>query len=216
MSEVKIRAATSEDYPATEFVIREAFWNVFKPGTDVHWATHFVREWDSYIPQLDFVALDGEKIVGNVVSRKAAIVGDDGITYVTVRLGPLAVLPKYQRQGIGRQLIEKTVETAREMKFRSIMLLGDPEYYLKRGFKPAEAFGIRNAKNFYIERLHAFELYEGALVSGRYLNQSKYKFDAEQFKIFDGKFPDKELLTDTPSQLRLKQLKTMKRRAERR
>ena len=213
---IKIRATRPEDFDETYTVIREAFWNVFKPGTDVHWSSNLVRGWDSYIAQLDFIAVDGERIVGNVINRKAAILGDDGINYVTVRLGPLAVLPKYQRQGIGRRLIEKTVETAREMKFRSIMLLGDPEYYLKRGFKPAEAFGIRNAKNFYIERLHAFELYEGALVSGRYLNQSKYKFDAEQFKIFDGKFPDKELLTDTPSQLRLKQLKTMKRRAERR
>ena len=211
---ITIRQTRPTDFAETENVIREAFWNVFKPGTDVHWATHLVREWDSYIPQLDFVALDGEKLVGNVVSRKATIAGDNGKRYVTVRLGPLAVLPEYQRQGIGRRLIEQTIETAREMKFRSIMLLGDPDYYLKRGFKPAEHFNIRNAKDFYAARLHAFELRKGALVSGRYLNRSKYKFDAEQFRLFDSRFPVKELLYDTPEQKRRAEINAMQRKYE--
>ena len=179
---IKIRATRPEDFDETYTVIREAFWNVFKPGTDVHWSSNLVRGWDSYIAQLDFIAVDGERIVGNVINRKAAILGDDGINYVTVRLGPLAVLPKYQRQGIGRRLIEKTIETAREMKFRSIMLLGDPEYYLKRGFKPAEAFGTSGYMHLNCMKARSFR---GDISINRNINSmpSNSRFSTANFPI---------------------------------
>ena len=93
---------------------------------------------------------------------RSFIRGDDGVRREVLTLGPIGVLPEYQRRGIGGALIERTAEIARGMGFRAILLCGDPDYYARRGFVPAESFCIRNAENMYADALQARELYGGA------------------------------------------------------
>ena len=50
-------------------------------------------------------------------------------------LGPVSVLPAYQRQGIGKALIQKGLSRLRDLKARGCCLVGHPGYYLKFGFK---------------------------------------------------------------------------------
>jgi HAD superfamily hydrolase (TIGR01509 family) len=57
-------------------------------------------------------------------------------------LGPVAVLPEYQRRGIGSSLIRSGVEVCRARSYDFIVLLGDPRYYSRFGFKPARSFGL--------------------------------------------------------------------------
>ena len=64
----------------------------------------------------------------------------------TLCLGPLGVLPEYQRYGVGRILVERVTTLASEMGFGSIFLYGDPSYYRRLGFLPGEQFGIRNGE----------------------------------------------------------------------
>ena len=147
--ELKLRTEQPADYRETENVTREAFWNLYSPGCCEHYLLHVMRDSPAFVPELDLVAERDGRIVGNVVSLRAVLHGDDGTDCEVLSLGPISVLPECQRQGIGGRLISRTRELARELGFRALLLCGDPDYYLYQGFVPAEMLGIRTADNMY-------------------------------------------------------------------
>lgn len=214
--EIKLRTEQPADYRETENVTREAFWNHFSPGCNEHYLLHVMRDSRAFVPELDLVAEHDGRIVGNVVCMKAAIHGDDGVKYEVLSLGPISVLPEYQRKGIGGRLIGRTRELAREMGFRAVLLCGDPDYYLYQGFVPAELLGIRTADDMYAMALHVCELYEGALsgVRGRYVEDSVYEVDETAAEVFDRDFPAKEKVRGTASQARFDEIVVVRRPAD--
>ena len=193
--ELVIRREQPADYAAVEQVVRDAFWNVYTPACTEHYLLHIIRTHPAFVPELDMVALVGEKIVGCVVYMRSFILACNGTRYETLTLGPIAVLPEYQRQGVGRSLISQSREAARRMGFRAILLCGDPDYYLRRGFVPAETYGICNSEGLYMEGLHACELYEGALADaeGRYHEDAIYDVDEAAARAFDRQFRPRKL-----------------------
>lgn len=89
------------------------------------------------IGELTFVAeLEGE-VVGHVVCSRATL-GEA----TSVGLGPLAVRPDHQRQGVGAALMMAVVASADRVWVPEIVLLGDPDYYGFFGFVPAASVGI--------------------------------------------------------------------------
>ena len=169
--DIKLRIEQSSDYHETENITREAFWNHYSPGCDEHYLLHIMRNHPKFVPELDIVAEHNNKIVGNVVCLKSFIMADDGNQYEVLSLGPISVLPEYQQQGIGGRMIALTKKLASEMGFRAILLCGDPDYYLRQGFIPAETLGIRTEDKIYATDLHVCELNDNALanVKGRYI-----------------------------------------------
>ena len=167
------------------------------------------------MPELDIVAEHNNKIVGNVVCLKSFIMADDGNQYEVLSLGPISVLPEYQQQGIGGRMIALTKKLASEMGFRAILLCGDPDYYLRQGFIPAETLGIRTEDNMYATALHVCELYDNALanVKGRYIEDKIYQIDKSAANEFDKRFPPKEIVVGTPSQKRFNQIVVMQKKA---
>lgn len=167
------------------------------------------------MPELDIVAEHNNKIVGNVVCLKSFIMADDGNQYEVLSLGPISVLPEYQQQGIGGKMIALTKKLASEMGFRAILLCGDPDYYLRQGFIPAETLGIRTEDNMYATALHVCELYDNALANakGRYIEDEIYQIDRSAANEFDKQFPPKEVEVGTPSQKRFNLLVVMRRKA---
>lgn len=141
---IQLRQEVPKDYFETETIVREAFWNCYTPACYEHYLIHIMRKCPAFLPELDFVATDGEKIVGNVMCLKGYITGDNRKRYDVLSLGPIGVLPEYQGKGIGGMLIAKTKEIAKEMGFRGILLFGDPNYYTRKGFVAVETLGIRN------------------------------------------------------------------------
>lgn len=214
--EIKLRTEQPADYRETENVTREAFWNHFSPGCNEHYLLHVMRDSPAFVPELDLVAEHDGRIVGNVVCMKGVIQGDDGVKYEVLSLGPISVLPEYQRKGIGGRLIGRTRELAREMGFRAVLLCGDPDYYLYQGFVPAELLGIRTADDMYAMALHVCELYEGALsgVRGRYVEDSAYEVDETAAEVFDREFPTKEKVRGTASQARFDEIVVVRRPAD--
>ncbi len=214
--DITFRLEEPSDYRETENLTREAFWNHYAPGCDEHYLLHIMRDCPAFLPELDVVAVSGDKIVGNVVCLKSFIEADDGNKYETLTLGPISVLPEYQRKDIGGRLIEHTRASAREMGFRAILLYGYPDYYLRQGFVPAETLGIRTADNMYAVALHACELYDNALsgIRGRYFEDKIYEVDKSAAAAFDKNFPPKELVAGTPSQRRFQETVLMQRKAE--
>ena len=117
MENLIIRQETKEDYRATEELTREAFWNVYKPGADEHYFVHMMRSHPDFIPELAFVLeLDGE-IIGNIMYTKARLENSKGEIKEILSFGPLCVAPKYQRQKLGKMLIEHSFEVARGMGY---------------------------------------------------------------------------------------------------
>lgn len=208
-----LRPEQPADYRETETVTREAFWNHFGPGCDEHYLVHIMRGCPAFVPPLDVVALDGDKIVGNVMYMKGLIQADDAREYEVLSLGPISVLPGWQGKGIGGRLIEHTRALARDMGYRAILLLGDPDFYTRQGFVPAETRGIRTADDMYAAALHVCQLYEGALAGGRYFEDAIYEVDAAAAAAFDKGFPPKERVTGTPTQERFNQVVAMRRKA---
>lgn len=206
--EIKLRPETPADYREAENVTREAFWNHFAPGCNEHYLLHVMRGSPAFVPELDFVAeLDG-RIVGHVACTKAFVEGDDGCRHEVLCLGPVSVLPEFQRRGIGGRLIERTRKAARNMGFRAVLLYGDPDYYLYQGFVPAELLGIRTADNMYAMALHVCELYDGALsgVAGRFVEDAIFDIDEAAAGVFDRVFPAKEKVAGVGAQQRFEEL----------
>lgn len=212
---IEIRLEQPADYRQTENLTREAFWNHFAPGCDEHYLLHIMRGSPAFVPELDFVAVHEGKIVGNAVCVKAIVQGDGGQDHEVLSMGPISVLPEYQRQGIGGKLIEHSRQQARELGYRAIFLLGDPDYYSRQGFIPAEKLGIRTADDMYLAAHQVCELYENALagVKGRYVEDKIYEIDAAAAAEFDKDFPAKERISGTASQQRFEQIVAMRRSA---
>lgn len=215
MINAEIRPERPADYRETENITREAFWNHYTPGCNEHYMIHIMRSCPAFVPELDLVATDGDRIVGNVVCLETIIQGDDGNDAAVLGLGPISVLPAYQRKGIGGKLIAHTRRLAREMGFRAILLYGDPDYYARHGFIAAEILGIRTADNMYAAAHQVCELYENALagVSGRYIEDEIYNIDAAAAAEFDKSFSEKEKVTGTPSQQRFQKMVAMRKSA---
>ena len=139
---VTIRLERAEDYRETEKLIREAFWDVYKPGCDEHLIAHKLRETPAFVRELDLVACEKERIVGNIMYSRSRVLGPNGEAHEVLCLGPVSVLPAQQGRGVGRRLIEESLARARELGFCGVFLMGDPAYYAKFGFRKAEEFGV--------------------------------------------------------------------------
>lgn len=197
---IKLRVEEEKDFRTVENLTREAFWNVYRPGCTEHFILHKLRTSPAFIKELDFIAELGGEIVGNIVYCKALVVDDAGVKHEVIGFGPLSVLPSYQRRGIAARLIEHTVEIAKKMGFKAIIIFGDPAYYHRFGFKNAEIFDIHTAEGENFDAFMAKELYPGSLrgITGRFFEDEAFKVSEEEFALFDKEFPAKEkIVTDT-------------------
>lgn len=213
--DIELRREQPADYSETENVTREAFWNHYSPACSEHYLLHVMRDCPAFVPELDIVAVCDGKIVGNIVYMKSVIRADNGNSYEVLSLGPISVLPEYQRKGIGGRMIEYTRDIARRMGFAAILLCGDPDYYSRQGFLSAETFGIRTEDDMYADALQVCPLSECAMsgMKGRYIEDSIYQIDESVASDFDKHFPPKEIIVGTPSQKRFDEIVVMRRKA---
>lgn len=192
-----IRLERSEDYRAVEALTRDAFWNVYAPGCDEHYLAHILRDDESFIPALDFVAVRNGQLVGNIMYTHAHVLREDGTRRAVCLFGPLSVLRACQRQGIGAALIRHSTQAAARLGFGAVLLYGNPGYYGRQGFTPASAYGITPPDGVANPALQAMELAPGALVgaSGRLISAPVYDtIDPEKAAAFDSAFPPREKL----------------------
>ena len=199
MSEKKIiiRPETRDDYREVENLTREAFWNVYRPGCMEHYVLHCYREAPAFVPELDLVMeLDGE-LIGQVIYVRSEIDCDDGRKVPVMTFGPIGIAPAYKRQGYGKQLLDDSMEKAKEMGAGALAITGSIDFYGKSGFVPAKTKGVRYADDPEADYFLIRELVPGFLdgISGTYKDPEGYfvcEKDPEAFERFDAAFPKKE------------------------
>ena len=117
-----------------------------------------IRTGKSFIPDLSLVNQDDNQITGHILFSIIKIGEDDCLS-----LAPMAVLPSRQKQGIGSKLITRGLRIAKTMGFRSVIVVGDENYYPRFGFQKANKWGINFPFEVPEEAFMALELKEGAL-----------------------------------------------------
>lgn len=117
---------------------------------------------------LSLVAVQDAQIVGHILFSPMRIIAGDGTGAPAVGLGPVAVLPARQRQGVGSMLVEAGLAECKAAGHEIALVLGHPSYYPRFGFRPAVDYGIKCAYDVPDDAFMALELEPGALsnVSG--------------------------------------------------
>lgn len=198
--DITIRLENEKDYRTVEYLTREAFWNLYRPGCAEHLLIHKMRQVPAFVKELALVALAEETIVGNIVYSKAKIRNSKNKEFEVLCMGPVGVLPGYQGQGIGSQLITYSLAKARQLGYKAVMLFGKQHYYQRFGFANAKAYEIQTSSGENFDEFMALELYDGGLqgISGRFYADEVFNLDQEALEIFDREFPYKEKqVTDT-------------------
>lgn len=194
-----IRNTNEKDYKITVNLTREAFWDVYKPGCDEHLVLHKMRKVPAFVNELDFVALTDEKVIGNIVYTIAKVVNDKE-EFTVLCMGPLAVLPEYQNKGVGKMLLKHSIEKAKEMGFKAVIIYGNPDYYHRFGFVDSKEFNIQTSTGDNFDAFMTLELYNGALkgVYGKFYEDNVFQTDKEETELFEKEFYYKEKhVTDT-------------------
>jgi predicted N-acetyltransferase YhbS len=210
---ISLRKEAPADNTAVETLIREAFWNQYAPGCTEHYLAHVLRQSPDFVPELDILAEADGRVIGSILYSRARILLDTGGELPVLSFGPIAVLPAYQKRGVGARLIAHTLTLAREAGWRAVLIYGDPAYYSHQGFVPAETYRVGTPDNQYLAPLQAYELYPGALANaaGRLVESSTFDVDEAAALAFDRRFPPKPKEEGNAAQKRFQQTLQMRR-----
>lgn len=200
-----IRLEKQEERREVENLVRESFWNVYRPGCLEHYVLNQLRESPAFVKELDFVIEKDGQIIGQNVFVKANIKSDDGRNIPIMTMGPICIAPKYKRQGYGKILLDYSLEKAAELGCGAVCFEGNIDFYGKSGFDFASKYGIRYHGLSQDEDASFFlckELITGYLcgISGEYATPQDYFVDEVAAEEFDNTFPYKEKLK-LPGQL---------------
>ena len=167
MISVSIRQERTKDAKAVFSLIQKAFENEEYSDQKEQYLVERLHKSHDFIPELSLVATFNDKIVGYILLSKILIESDTE-TNQSLAMAPVAVLPEYQGNKIGAQLIEEVHKRATKLGYDSIVLLGHEHYYPRFGYKLASSFEINLPFDVPDENCMAIELQIGALknVSG--------------------------------------------------
>ena len=197
---ISIRQEVEKDFNDVEYLTREAFWDLYKPGCDEHLVLHKIRKVSAFVKELDLIACDNDVIVGNIIYSRAKVVNDENKEFEVLCMGPIAVLPSYQNQGIGSLLMEHSIEKARQLGYKGVVIFGNPDYYHRFGFVDAKEYNIQTSWGDNLDAFMVLELYEDSLqgISGKFFEDEVFKIDNDELEYFEKQFPYKEKhVTDT-------------------
>lgn len=208
MNNYSIRVEEERDYSTVESLVRESFWNVYRPGCTEHYILHHLRNCPDFIPELAYVMEVDGKIIGQNVFVKAQITKDDGTAFPILTMGPICIANEYKRKGYGKILLDYSLEKAKVLGYGAVCFEGNIDFYGKSGFDFASKFGIKYhglPEGMEADFFLCKELKTGHLdgITGVYATPKPYfvaEENPEDFEAFDAQFPAKEKLK-LPGQL---------------
>ena len=205
MKEFTFRFEEPKDYRTVENLIRESFWNVYRPGCSEHYVIHVLRNDPAFVKELDFVMEQDGRLIGQNMFMRTIINADDGHDIPVLTMGPICITPELKRRGYGKAILDYSLEKAAALGHGAVLFEGNIGFYGKSGFDYARKFGIRYHDlpegaddSFFLCR----ELIPGYLdgITGVYQTPKGYYVDDADVEEFDKAFPYKEKLK-LPGQL---------------
>lgn len=193
---IVIRLEKKEDYRKVENLVRESFWNVYRPGCVEHYLLNQLRDDAAFVHELDFVMEQDGRLIGQNVFVRTEIKSDDGRSIPIMTMGPICIAPEFKRKGYGKILLDYSMQKAFELGCGALCFEGNIDFYGKSGFTYASEFGIRYHglpdgadTSFFLCK----ELIPGYLdgVSGEYATPKVYFVNENNVDAFDKTFPDK-------------------------
>ncbi len=200
--EISIRNEEEKDYRRVEEITKLAF---SYPGRIErgqigcpfeHWMVNELRKRDGIL-SLSLVAELNDVVVGHVICSKAEVRISDSVILV-LTFGPISVLPEYQRQGIGKALINNMISKATQLGYGAILFFGRPEYYPQFGFKETSSWGITDSDGYNYPAFMGMELIPGYLSSakgGKFYESDIFndELNRDKVKTFDKEFSTLDL-----------------------
>lgn len=107
-----IRLERTEDYKEVENLVRESFWNVYRPGCSEHYVLHVLRDDPAFIKELDFVMEQDDRLIGQNMFMKTIIEADDGKVIPVLTMGPINITSELKRKGYGKVMLAYSLEKA--------------------------------------------------------------------------------------------------------
>ncbi|MBO4261261.1 MAG: GNAT family N-acetyltransferase [Clostridia bacterium] len=205
MQEYVLRPEEKADEAEVENLVRESFWNVYRPGCSEHYVIHVLRDDPAFVKELDFVMELGGRIIGQNIFMRTFIDGDDGRKVPVLTMGPICIANDLKRKGYGKIILDYSLKKAAKLGYGAVLFEGNIKFYGKSGFTYAKEFGIRYHDlpegaddSFFLCR----ELIPGYLkdVTGVYNTPMGYYVDDKDVEEFDRQFPPKQKLK-LPGQL---------------
>jgi len=205
---ITIRLEKQEEFREVENLVRESFWNIYRPGCLEHYVLKKLRDDKDFVKELDFVMLLNNEIIGQNIFVKTNLSCDDGSLLPIMTMGPICIKPELKRQGYGKLLLDYSLEKAKDLGCGAVMFEGNIAFYGKSGFTCASDFGIRyhglaegEDSSFFLCK----ELIPDYLknITGEYATPKAYFVcddNPEEFDQYESSFPDKEKLK-LPGQL---------------
>ena len=192
-----IRLERKEEYRNVENLVREAFWNVYRPGCLEHYVLNQLRDDEAFVPELDFVMEKSGQLIGQNMFMRANIKADDGREIPIITMGPICIAPELKRKGYGKILLDYSLEKAAVLGCGAVCFEGNIDFYGKSGFTLASNFGIRyhglpegEDASFFLCK----ELVPGYLngITGEYATPRGYFVNEDEAEAFDKSFPYKK------------------------
>ena len=196
-NQVIIRLEKKEEHREVENLIRESFWNVYRPGCLEHYVINQLRNDPAFVQELDFVMEKDGRLIGQNMFMRAAIKADDGREIPIMTMGPICIAPEFQKKGYGKLLLDYSVAKAAELGCGALCFEGNIHFYGKSGFTYAKELGIRYhglPEDADVSFFLCKELIPGYLsgITGVYGPPQGYFVDEQEAEAFDKAFPPKE------------------------
>ncbi|MBR6088285.1 MAG: N-acetyltransferase [Anaerolineaceae bacterium] len=198
-NDVTIRPETDEDHKEVEHLVRDSFWNVYRPGCSEHYVIHVLRDDPAFVKELDLVMEKDGRLIGQNMFMETVINADDGRTIPVLTMGPICIAPDLKRKGYGKILLDYSLEKAGSLGYGAVLFEGNIDFYGKSGFDYSSRFGIRYHDlpegadaSFFLCK----ELIPGYLsgITGVYQTPAGYYVDDADVEEFDKAFPYMEKL----------------------
>lgn len=196
-NDYRIRLERKEEHRIVENLVRDSFWNVYRPGCLEHYVLNQLRNDPAFVPELDLIMEQDGQIIGQNMFLHAVIRSDDGREIPIMTMGPICIANHRKGQGYGKILLDHSLEQAARLGCGALCFEGDIRFYGKSGFVFAREKGIRYHglpegadDSFFLCK----ELIPGYLdgITGEYAPPAGYFVAEADAEEFDKTFPPKQ------------------------
>ena len=194
---MKIRLETEKDYLEVENLVRNSFWNIYRPGAYEHYIVHKLRDDSSFMKDLAYVIEKDNKIIGHINYSMGEIKFNDGKCCMAPILGPISIDNEHQNNGYGSKLIECTLDLMKNKDIAYVFVVGDENYYSRFGFESASKYNLHLEGTDIDEECPFFmiKIFDEKKITrkqGTISNPDVFNVDEEDVDEFDKQFEYKQ------------------------